>query len=141
MITPWEAFIQWFDSVPVPLRKYLAHIFRVCTTDDTTHLVASAEQSLENFRGWLTTMDFPLRVAARVFYVRSVFDMVLFHHKELLSDEMGASPLSENGISLISDRQWAVVLESWKSLRTKEMSDTYIHSWTSHMIKLQLEVD
>lgn len=140
MKTPWEAFINWFDGVPVSLRRYLAHIFRICTTDDTSQMAARPEDSLEGFRNWAVTLDFPIRIAARMFYIRSIFDMVIFHHQEILTGTDCFSGLSGKGnIIPISLRQWEDILESWKELRDREMTDTYIHSWTSWMINLQME--
>jgi len=140
MTTPSEAFIKWFDNVPVALRRYLAHIFRVCTTDDTSQMAALPENSLEGFRNWAIKNDFPLRIAARIFYIRSIFDMVIVHYKEILAGEdfLHLSSQKENIIQ-ISSIQWEETLRSWKTLRTKEMADAYVHSWASWMIKLQME--
>lgn len=140
MITPLEAFIKWFDTVPIALRKYLSHIFRVCTTEDTSQMAAMPDQSLEGFRNWAVKMDFPLRIAARMFYIRSIFDMVIFHYKEILAGEgVLHLPRETDNIIHFSSRQWQDVLESWKDLRQNQMSDTFIHSWASWMIKLQTE--
>ena len=140
MKSPWEAFIKWFDEVPISLRRYLAHIFRVCTTDDTSHMAALPDQSLEGFRNWAIKADFPLRIAARIFYIRSIFDMVILHYKEITSEEGFPNFSSEkNNIVQISSKQWEETLETWRDLRRQEMADTYIHSWASWMIKLQME--
>jgi len=140
VITPLDAFLQWFDDLPVPLRRHLAHIFRICTTDDTSQMVALPQQSLERFRHWAVKSDFPLRTGARLFYIRSIFDMVILHHKEICRDD-DFFPISDETKNIIqlSSRQWEDILESWIDLRSKEMSDTYVHSWTSWMIKLQSE--
>lgn len=140
METPLEAFVTWFDDTPIAIRECLAHIFQVCTTDDTTLMTAGREQSLESFRIWVACMDFPLRIAARMFYVRSIFDMVIFHHREIVSDK-GFFHLSaeKDNIIQISTHQWERVFESWKRLRKDKMSDIYIHSWASWLIKLQME--
>ncbi len=140
METPIEAFVIWFDKIPISPRESLAHIFQVCTTDDTALMAAKKDQSLESFRNWVIGRDFPLRIAARMFYVRSIFDMVIFHHEEIVSGEgfFHLSAQKENIIQ-ISNRQWEGVLASWKNLRQAQMSDIYIHSWASWMIKLQME--
>ncbi len=140
METPWEAFINWFDKIPVSLRQYLAHIFRICTTEDTSQMTASQDQSLTGFRNWAIKMDFPLRVAARMFYIRSIFDMVIFHYKEICTgDDFLHLSSEKDNIIQISTKQWEEILGSWKNLRAQEMSDIYIHSWASWMIKLQME--
>lgn len=140
MKTPLEGFILWFDGIPTSLRQSLAHIFQVCTTDDTAVMVAGKDQSLESFRSWVTGTDFPLRIAARMFYVRAIFDMVIFHHGEIVPGK-GLSLFIPGNTNIIdiSTRQWEGVLASWKSLRRDQMSDMYIHSWASWMIKLQME--
>ena len=140
LITPWEAFIKWFDAVPISLRRYLAHIFRICTTDDTSQMAARPEDSLEGFRSWALKTDFPLRIAARMFYIRSIFDMVILHHQEIQTGNgLFPLPMEIDNIIPISLRQWEDILESWKGLRHQEMADTYIHSWASWMINLQME--
>jgi len=140
MKTPLEGFILWFDGLPTSLRQYLAHIFQVCTTEDTAVMVAGKDQSLESFRRWVTGTDFPLRIAARMFYVRAIFDMVILHHGEIVSGKgIPHFTTGETNIIDISTRQWEGVLASWKSLRQDQMSDIYIHSWASWMIKLQME--
>jgi hypothetical protein len=103
-------------------------------------MVALPQQSLERFRHWAVKSDFPLRTAARLFYIRSIFDMVILHHKEICRDD-DFFPISDETKNIIqlSSRQWEDILESWIDLRSKEMSDTYVHSWTSWMIKLQSE--
>ncbi|MFO7912239.1 MAG: hypothetical protein R6V15_08775, partial [Desulfotignum sp.] len=83
MITPTAAFVQWFDNIPVELRRYLAHVFRVCTTEDASQMAALPDQSLTGFRAWVVKSDFPLRMAAKMFYIRAVFDMVILHHREI----------------------------------------------------------
>ena len=99
-------------------------------------MVAPPHQSLENFRAWTVQIDFPLRIAARMFYIRSIFDMVIFHYKEIVEGKDAFPQPSENNkVIQISSKQWVEILESWKNLRRKEMSDTYIHSWTAWMIK------
>jgi hypothetical protein len=135
-----EAFLKWFDNVPVPVRRYLAHIFRVCTTEDTSQMAALPDQSLEGFRRWAVKMDFPLRIAARMFYIRSIFDMVIFHYKEILAGS-DFFPLSfeTDKIIQLSSKQWEEIFTSWENLRSREMSDIYVHSWTSWMIKKQWE--
>lgn len=141
MQTPLEAFVVWFDAVPRPVREMLAHIFQISTTEDTSLMAASRAQSLENFRLWIIRQDFPMRIAARMFHVRSIFDMVIFHHHEI-DPEQGVAILDRAGNDKIIDiapRHWEKVFNTWKDLRGEELSGTYIHSWTSWMIKLQME--
>ena len=140
MKTPLEAFMGWFDYTPRSIREYLAHLYQVCTSGDATMMVVDRQEYLELFRSQFVKMDFPLRIAARIFYVRSVFDMVILHHEEIQSGD-GLFHIGHAGENVvqISSRQWDGVVGSWKSLRQEELSDIYVHSWTSWMIKLQTE--
>lgn len=140
MITPTVAFVQWFDNIPLELRRYLAHVFRVCTTEDTSRMVALPEQSLASFAAWIGKPDFPLRIAAKMFYIRAVFDMVILHHNEIIDDDGFLGLLSQkNNIVRLSAKQWERVVGSWITLRQATLSDAYVHSWTSWMIKQQKE--
>ena len=136
MITPWEAFLVWFDSVPLSLRKALAHVFRVCTTNNTSQMAVSSQESLDRFYHWVCGTDFPLRIAARMFYIRSVFDLVICHHDGIVKDTV-AQDWDNDKVVPISAKQWEEVLTSWAALRNRELSDAYIHSWASWMISLQ----
>ncbi len=140
MITPTVAFVQWFDDIPLELRRYLAHVFRVCTTEDACQMAALPDQSLAGFGAWIVKPDFPLRIAAKMFYIRAVFDMVILHHNEITDDDGSFGLLSQkNNIVRLSAKQWEKVTKSWITLRQATLSDAYVHSWTSWMIKQQKE--
>lgn len=141
LITPLDAFVVWFDAVPLVLRKHLAHIFQICTTEDARQMAVCPERSLASFRHWAAKTDFPLRIAARMFYIRSVFDMVICHHEEMADEKnmFGSLPGQKN-IVQISLKQWELTLGSWLKLRQGELSDRYIHSWTSWIIKQSKEL-
>ena len=140
MLTPTVAFVQWFDNIPPELRRYLAHVFRVFTTEDACQMAALPDQSLAGFEAWIGKPDFPLRIAAKMFYIRAVFDMVILHHNEITDDDMSFGLLSQkNNIVRLSAKQWERVVSSWITLRHDTLSDAYVHSWTSWMIKQQKE--
>ncbi|MCA1786492.1 MAG: hypothetical protein LC657_10995, partial [Desulfobacteraceae bacterium] len=112
----------------------------VCTTEDTSQMVALPEQSLAGFRAWIMKPDFPLRIAAKMFYIRAVFDMVIVHHKEMTNDDgFFGLPSQKNNIVRLSAKQWEVVIKSWIALRQATLSDAYVHSWTSWMIQQHKE--
>ena len=138
MMTPTTAFVQWFDNIPLELRTYLAHIFRVCTTEDAFQMAAQPDESLTGFRAWVVKLDFPLRMAAKLFYIRAVFDMVLTHHGEITEGAFGSLSEKKNIVRL-SAKQWENVILSWRVLRQAQLSEAYVHAWTSWMIKQQKE--
>lgn len=136
VINPLQDFILWFDSLPVHHRKFLAHLYRVCTTDSTIDMVMDPDKSLELFRNSLLTTDFPLRTCARVFQLRGIFDLMLMNYKTLISD-MG--DLFQNtdvsNVSMLSPHQWEKTLETWRGLRSKELSDNTVHFWTREILQ------
>lgn len=103
-------------------------------------MVALPDQSLAGFAAWIGKPDFPLRIAAKMFYIRAVFDMVILHHNEITDDDGSLGLLSQkNNIVRLSAKQWERVVSSWITLRQATLSDAYVHSWTSWMIKQQKE--
>lgn len=129
--TPVEGFMIWFETVPLTLQGYFAHIFRVCTTDDTSQMVSHPNESLDWFKNWATKKDFSLRISARTFYIQSVFDMILiFHYKGIvLGEDFNDLIFNKKAVSCITVREWARLFESWKELRNNEMSDYMLYNW------------
>jgi hypothetical protein len=137
MKSPLDAFVAWFDGIPLPVRHSLTHIFYVITTEDTSRMAQPRTYSLEQFRTWAVSIDFPLRIAARIFYIRSVFDLIIFHHHEIFQKKTLFGPSAQkSNILNLSGPQWMATRDSWHSLRQKDLSDSRIHTWTSWMIRL-----
>jgi len=140
MITPLKAFMNWFDALSSDIKKNLAHIFRVCTVDDVTLMVVSPESSLAGFRVFLLKEDFVLRRIARLYIVRSVFDMIINHSDLILkaSGITGSMSSFENLIDF-SSAKWSQTCSSWKTLRSMYLSDTYMNLWAGSVISKQME--
>ena len=131
-----SAFITWFDSLPPAQRRALAHIYRVCTTETAEDMVLDPEHSLQRFKNGFVKPDFPLRVAARMVKLCSVFDLILLNRKELVSiSEKMFSGVEKGTVVPLSSRQWDTVHETWKMLRSRELSEQYLHVWAAEMIK------
>ena len=136
VINPMAAFLNWFESLSLVLKKSLAHIYRVSTTDNTMDMVMEPEISFERFKNSFVKPDFPLRVAARVFTVRAVFDLILLNRETLVSiaDEYFSLWDQEKMIPL-SSHQWDRAYDSWKVLRSRELSDRFLHEWANQLVK------
>lgn len=136
MINPMTAFIRWFDSLPANLRKRLAHAYRVCTTDDTADIIMDPDESLDRFKGYFVKPDFPMRVAARLFTVRAVFDMILVNRDQFNAAAGQAFPGRDgDNIVQLSDRQWDTIFKDWHGLRKGFLSDPHLHAWAAEMIR------
>jgi hypothetical protein len=140
MITPLKAFIDWFDALSLDIKANLAHIFRVCTVDDLTLMVESSENSLISFRVYLLKEDFALRKIARLYLVRSVFDMIIIHSDLILKSSGVLGPGEKLGnIIDFSSAKWRKTCNSWKNLRSQHLSDTYMNFWAGSVIGKQME--
>lgn len=130
------SFLKWFESLPLVLKKSLAHIYRVCTTDNTMDMVMAPEISFERFKNYFVKPDFSLRVAARVFTVRAVFDLIFLNRQTLvaIADEYFTVRDHEKMISL-SAHHWDRAYDTWKVLRSTELSDRFLHEWANQIVK------
>ncbi len=121
---PITAFIQWFNSLANTHKEYIAHIYFVLTTQDTTDLALDEENAFIRFQMFVTRQDFPLRVVARMVVIRSVMDFVFINRDQLAPDAVHGPDLID-----IAEKQWETASNSWKNLRAKELSDPYIRLW------------
>ncbi len=124
MKNPIQAFLDWYRSLALGQRQYLAHMYIVLTTQNTADLVMDRDTSPGRFELHVVKQDFPVRTVARMMLIRSVIDFI-FINKDLLSQATPGAP----SIVDISEKQWEKGLESWKILREVELSDYYTHLW------------
>jgi hypothetical protein len=139
MKTPIAAFMEWLDSLPESHAGYLAHLYRISTTEDTADLAMTPEESLVRFRHYVVRQDFPLRVVARMVMIRGMMDLIFMTRETLVSQNTGVpfDTGSPDNVVLLSEKQWGNVLDSWKRLRSKEMSDSYLFSWARYVFSKQ----
>jgi hypothetical protein len=127
---PIQAFVEWFQSLAVGHRQYLAHMFFVLTTQNTTDLAMAKETSPDRFLSYVVKKDFPVRVVARMVVIRGIFDFILLNKDELLQETPGAPSIVN-----ISEKHWEKGFESWRMLRGKELSDIYTQMWLKAELK------
>ncbi len=137
MKNPMRAFIEWFESIPLMHSMCLAHIYRICTTENTEDMVLPPEISLEKFKLSFVRTDFPVRIAARMLTVVNVIDLIVLNHRELILGNPSLFPMNfnkEENIELLAEHQWGRTCESWKVLRNYALSDTYLGAWAKAVI-------
>jgi hypothetical protein len=63
-------------------------------------------------------------------------DFILITRDTLVAQNAGVPVETgiRNNVVLLSEKQWENVLDSWKRLRSKEMSDSYLFSWAKYVI-------
>lgn len=133
---PMAAFLNWFDTLPRDFRQRLAHMFMVCTAPDARDMMAPPGTSLARFLNGFKRRDFPLRIVARMFTVRSLFDLLLIHRRELTADPEKWLPDSHtDNMTPLAPYRWEKIYKSWGALRSRELSDAYVHAWAAAVLK------
>ncbi|MCF8039593.1 MAG: hypothetical protein K9K79_09780 [Desulfohalobiaceae bacterium] len=126
---PVQAFWDWFSDLPVLHRKFLAHLFWVCTGEDTADLIMDPEESLAKFGHYLQRQDFPLRMLSRMVIVRGMVTFILDNRESFENRHLWPGYRQGGNISFLSEAQWNKHLRSWRVLLTKELSDASLSYW------------
>jgi hypothetical protein len=71
--------------------------------------------------------------------IRGMMDLIFMTRETLVSQNTGVpfDTGSPDNVVLLSEKQWGNVLDSWKRLRSKEMSDSYLFSWARYVFSKQ----
>ncbi len=127
---PIQAFIEWYHSLAMGQRQYLAHMFIALTTQNTTDLAMAKDTSPDRFEHHVMEKDFPVRMVARMVVIRGIIDFIFLNKDQLVQEIPGAPAIVD-----ISQKQWEKGLDSWRTLRGVELSDLYTRLW----LKSELE--
>ena len=130
MKNPIQAFVEWYQSLALGHRQYLAHMFLVLTTQNTTDLAMPKETSPDRFLAYVVKKDFPVRVVARMVVIRGIFDFIFLNRDQLVQETPGAPFVVD-----ISQKHWEKGFDSWRMLRGKELSDIYTQLWLKVELK------
>lgn len=129
---PIQIFIAWFNSLPEVQQAYLAHMYWICTTEDTVDFALEVNESIRKFRHFVLRSDFPLRMLSRIVVVRGVIDFIL-HNKKLLSRIDPTNWIDGERLDAkvvpISEKQWEKTVASWRQLIKTDLSDKAISMW------------
>jgi hypothetical protein len=135
---PIQVFIDWFDGLPRVQQGYLAHMYWICTTENTADFVLEIDESLRKFRHYILRSDFPLRMLSRIVIVRSIFDFIM-HNRKLISRLEPTSwmqqGLQEGKVVSLSEKQWDKTSASWLQLTKTDLSDKAISLWVQAITK------
>ena len=133
---PIVAFLEWYRSLAMGQRQYLAHLYVVLTTENTTELAMAGGCSPEKFEHVVTKRDFPLRMVSRMVVVRAIIDFIFINKDHLVQE----TPMSSEMVN-IADKQWEAGVQTWQSLRGRELSDRYINLWLQSELKVENGTD
>ena len=128
---PIQAFIEWYHSLALGQRQYLAHMFIALTTQNTTDLVMAKDISPDRFERHVMEKDFPVRMIARMVVIRGIIDFIFLNKDQLVPKTPGTPSIVD-----ISQKQWEKGLDSWRILRGVELSDLYTRLWLKSELKI-----
>ena len=125
---PEQAFANWFENLPPGQRQTLAYLHLLMTSANSNDFALTHEEALARFQRLLHTPDFPLRRAARLLMIRSVFSF-LFSDVDFMVRHLAGSPHIEQDLLPISPFQWLRSAALWQKLCGGELSDDSLHDW------------
>ncbi len=114
-----EPFLEWFNRLPLICQKKLSRIIWLLITDDMSDIACSSEELLYKFKSYVSSADIPLRKAARMIMILSLFDAVMENLFEILNTdlEMFKDPDLEGKLVSIEEKMWERIRESWYNFR------------------------
>ena len=125
---PEQAFANWFENLPPGQRQTLAYLHLLMTSATGNDFALTPEEALTRFQTLLRTPDFPLRRAARLLMIRSVFSFLL-SDVDFMLRQLAGSPRIERDLLPISPFQWLRSAALWRRLCCGELSDASLHDW------------
>jgi len=131
VISPLKSFWDWFESLPVRHRQYLARMFWITTTSNTNEMVLTDEEYVIKFKNYLTAPDFPLRVVIKLLIIRSVFDFIL-ENLDFLTDinsTMDNASIFFSNVEFLEKKQWEKIIKSWWELKNTSLSPNVFSMW------------
>lgn len=139
MTSPILTLLLWLDEQPVEISKFLAHFFRVCSTENTSVIAEEPHESLDKFRIWMIKSDFPMRRLAKLMHAVTIFDLAINHREKILHrTEFKAFFVGDNVLDFTS-AQWERTFQGWMKLRDSSLSDSYINIWADLVIDNKVE--
>lgn len=136
MKNPIAAFLEWYRSLALGQRRYFAQTYFVLTTQTTDDILLPQESFHVRFEHLVVKKDFPVRIVSRMVVIRAIIDFVFINKDQLVRDIPGAPSITN-----IAEKQWEAGLNSWKTLRSVELSDRYINLWLKSELMVENEFD
>ena len=125
---PAQAFWDWFSALPAAHQEFLAHVFWICTTDNSNDLILSPQESLAKFGHYVARPDFPLRVLSRIVVVRGIVSFIL-NNREAFENKKLWSGSRKKNVLFLSEAQWGKHVRNWQLLLADELSDASLNVW------------
>ena len=128
-----ELFWNWFSKAPVICQEKLARIAWLLITDDMSDMALSSEEILAKFKAYVFSIDIPLRKAAKILMIISLFDSIMANLEDFLevSTYFFENTESEKKLISIENKMWEKIKNSWPKVKDKY--------YTANLISLTLK--
>lgn len=139
MTSPILTLLLWLDDQPVEISRFLAHFFRVCSTENTSVIAEEPYESLDKFKIWMIKHDFPMRRLAKLMHAVTIFDLAINHREKILHRTEFKALFKDGNVLDFTSAQWDRTFEAWQKLRSGSLSDSYINIWADLVIDNKVE--
>ncbi len=124
-----EPFYKWFEQMPLVCQQKLARIAWLLITEDMSDMGLSSEEILQKFKAYVVSLDIPIRKAAKMIMLVSLFDSIMENLSEFLKLDEGPfnDPQLEKKLVYIEKKMWQKLKDSWIRLRNRYYSDDLLY--------------
>jgi len=124
-----EPFFKWFEEMPLICQQKLARIAWLLITEDMSDMGLSSEEILQKFKAYVVSLDIPIRKAAKMVMLISLFDSIMTNLSEFLklSEAPFNDPKLEKKLVYIEKKMWQKLKDNWIKLRNKYYSDDLLY--------------
>lgn len=116
-----EPFWEWFSQIPIVCQEKLARIAWLLITEDMSDMALSSKEILNKFRAYIFSIDIPIRKAAKMLMIISLFNSIIANLEDFLevSEYFFENPESEKKLISIENKMWEKIKNSWPKIRNE----------------------
>jgi len=116
-----ELFWEWFSQIPIVCQEKLARIAWLLITEDMSDMALSSKEILNKFRAYIFSIDIPIRKAAKMLMIISLFNSIIANLEDFLevSEYFFENPESEKKLISIENKMWEKIKNSWPKIRNE----------------------
>ena len=113
-----KPFLNWFNSMPLVCQQKLARIIWMLITDDISDMALPSEDILFKFKLHVSSIDIPLRKAARITMIIAITDSIMENIFDFLNIDQNFKDLQlEKKLISLEEKIWEKIRENWYKVR------------------------
>lgn len=128
-MNPFQDLLDWFNTIPRLHSDFLARMFFILSSEQTSDLNLTSEQARKKFLLYLSRPDFPPRSIARLENIKCIFSFIMNNKDFFMREDNPFIPrhAEKTGkISFLEPRQWEKTRTSWNQLLQSSLSPRVI---------------